>query len=103
MKSEVHVNDIGTAFRATVYDEDSLAVSLTGVSSKYLIFKKPDGTVSQKSADFYTDGSDGVIQYISESGFLDQPALWQLQGYVIFPGGSWKTDIYEFRVFKNLE
>lgn len=103
MKSEVHVGDIGTAFRTTIYDQSSGIVDISTADSKYLIFKKPNGTVVQESASFLTDGTDGIIQYVSVSGFIDQPAVWQLQGYVTFPGGSWKTDIYEFRVFKNLE
>lgn len=103
MPSEIHKNDKGTAFRVTIKDETGTAVDLSGGSAKYIIFEKPDRTIVSKDASFYTDGTDGVIQYVTESGFLDQPALWRLQGYVVESGGYWKTDIYEFRVHKNLE
>lgn len=103
MAAEIHVNDIGTAFRATILDESSDPVNLAGATDKALIFCKPDKTVVTKSASFYTDGTDGVIQYISESGFLDQPSKWQLQGYVVMSGSYWRTNIIDFLVYKNLE
>lgn len=100
---EIHLGDTGTAFRVTIVDCDSSAIDLSTATTKEILFSKPNGQVVSKSADFYTNGTDGIIQYVTESGFLDQPYLWQLQAYVVTPAGSWKSNIYEFKVFKNLE
>ena len=103
MPSEIHKDDLGTVFRITVKDETETAVDLSNCLEKYIVFEKPNNTIVSKEATFYTDGTDGIIQYTVESGFLDQAALWRLQGYVVEPSGAWRTDIYEFKVHKNLE
>lgn len=102
-ESEIHVGDTGTIFRATISDENCLPVDLSVYSTKELMFGKPDKSVVTKTASFYTDGTDGIIQYTSEADFLDQAGIWQVQGKVSTVGTSWKSNLVEFRVHKNLE
>lgn len=100
--NEVHVGDIGTIIRVTIKDENCDPQDISSASSKELIFKKPNCTIVTKTATFYTDGTDGIIQYTSESGFFDVSGIWQIQGVVSFGSGTWSTDIIEFRVNKNI-
>lgn len=102
-EAEIHVGDVGTAFRATISDENCNIVDLSDYEEYQLIFGKPDKSVIAKTATLYTDGTDGIIQYLSTADFLDQPGLWQVQGHVTKTGGQWKSNIVEFRVHKNLE
>lgn len=102
MAAEIHVGDIGTAFKATILNEADEVVDVSTVTTKQLIFRKPDGTLLTKTATFDTDGTDGVIKYTSASGDLDVKGQWKMQGYVVFPGGSWKTSIHDFEVVCNL-
>lgn len=102
---EVFVADIGTSFQATVRDgpnatDDPLDVS--GASTRQMIFEKPDTTTVTKTAEFVTDGSDGLVEYVTESGFLDQPGWWHVQGFVADGVGEWHTTKYRFRVRANL-
>ena len=100
--SEIHINDIGTAFRVTVKDESDTVVDISTASSLRIFFAKPDGTTETKTASHYTDGTDGIMEYITQSGDLDIVGSWSLQGVVSIGGGTWHTDIYQFKVYGNL-
>jgi hypothetical protein len=99
---EVHINDIGTIFRMTLLDEDDNPVDLATTTQKQLIFKKPSGATLTKTAVFYTDGTDGIIQYTVVDGDLDELGEWKWQAYIVNPVGSWRSNIAKFRVYKNL-
>src|SRR5678815_4285948 len=87
----------------TTIVEDGQTVDVSGVSTKQLIFKKPNGTKVTKTASFLTDGTDGIIQYLTEAGFLDTVGIWSVQGYVVFPGGfDGNSDVMTFSVDRNL-
>lgn len=99
----IQKNDVGLAIRVTIKDQDDIVVDVSGATTKELIFKKPDDSIVTKTASFYTDGTDGVIQYVTESNFLDTAGIWSVQGHIVLAGGEWKTTIDEFSVNKNLE
>lgn len=103
MAAEIHVGDIGTSFRATVKDEEDEIVNLSTANTLLMWFRKPDGSVAEFTASLYTDGTDGVIEYITEENDLDQPGRWKSQGVVGFPDGSLiHSDIHTFKVYDNL-
>jgi hypothetical protein len=101
---QVQKNAIGVAVIGTI-TEDGLFQNVATVSTKTLVFRKPDVacTVVSKTATFVTDGTDGKIQYITEALFLDTVGVWECQGYVVFPGGfDGRSDIQFFEVKDNL-
>lgn len=94
---------IGAAIELTV-TEDGEVVDLSDVVTKNLIFRKPGGSQVEKLGAFVTDGSDGKLRYVTESGFLDRAGLWKIQAYLEFPEtGAYKGngDVGEFRVKDN--
>lgn len=98
-----HVGDIGTAIRATVYDRGSV-VDLSAFSTLQLIFKAPDGDLTTQTASLTTDGTDGQIEYVTQSANdLDVPGPWKAQARVVSSDGSWKTSYVHFQVDANLE
>ena len=99
---KIQVGDIGTAFRIRVMD-DGVLVDISSCTTKHIIFKKPDGTVVIEDADFYTDGTDGYMQYVAVTGDLDQAGKWKIQGYVEFNTVGWHTVKDSFLVSDNLE
>ena len=99
---EIRYGDIGTIFRGTFYDEAGAIQSISDATSKYMIFRKPGGTVVWKTGSFFTDGSDGKLQYTTVSGDLNEVGKWQLQPRVITPSGEWTADIEEFFVGRVL-
>lgn len=100
--NEIHVGDIGTSFELTVY-EDTTVVDISPATSLSIFFKKPDGTVVEQTGVFLTDGTDGVVQYISVLADLDQAGSWQAQARVVLPTGTWSSDIHKFKVYANLD
>jgi len=98
---EIHLNDIGTRFEVTILNEGA-AYDISGASTKQILFKKSNGNTFAKDADFVTDGTDGKIDYFSVDGDLDLVGVWCIQAKVIIGAGTWKSDIEEFEVFKNI-
>jgi hypothetical protein len=101
MASELHVNDIGTRFLATIKD-DGIVVDVSSASVINMIFKQPDDQVMYKAASLLTDGTDGKIYYDTVAGDLDEAGQYKLQGRVSLPSGTYYTDIYTFQVHCNL-
>jgi hypothetical protein len=101
MASEIHLNDIGTRFLATIKDNGAV-VNVSGAPYLNFTFKKPDDSLISRSATIYTNGTDGKIYYDTVAGDLNQAGLYKLQGQVALASGTFYTDIYNFTVHCNL-
>ena len=101
MASEIHVNDVGTKFLATIKD-DGTVVDISSATSITMIFKKPDDEVVQKTGTLNGDGTDGKVYYTTIAGDLDEAGLYKLQAKVVLSTGTYYTDIYSFKVHCNL-
>jgi hypothetical protein len=99
---EVHKDDQGVQFILTLKDGNDV-VDLSSASPKQIKFHKPDGTLLTKTANFYTDGTDGKIYYTSASGDLNLTGNWRLQAYVGIGSNKWHSDTGRFVVYPNLE
>lgn len=101
MSDEVHVGDVGTEFRILVKDGDTV-VDLSTATITQIIFRKPDLQQLVVNADFYTDGTDGIIKYNTIDGDLDQSGQWRLQAYVEVGASKYYSSIGSFRVHCNI-
>lgn len=91
----------------TIKEKDSsgalAVVDCSGVTTKQIIFKKPDNTLITKTAAFVTNGTDGKIKYRTIAGDIDQVGTWSCQGYVVFPVGfDGRSSVVSFYVADNL-
>jgi hypothetical protein len=102
MASEIHVGVVGLIFRATIEDQAGTAVNVATATTKQLKFEKPDGTDAAKTAAFYTDGTDGIIQYTTEAGDIDLAGDWKVQAYVVTSTRTLPTSIHSFTVKGNI-
>lgn len=98
---EIHVGDIGTEIRVNVKDGTAI-VNLSTATVKRFIFVSPGGVELQKEASFYTDGSDGILKYVTDGTEFDEKGVWKGQIFVELAAGSWNSDIFAFRVYPNL-
>jgi hypothetical protein len=98
--NEIHLNDIGTVFTITLIDGTS-TVGISTATTKTIIFGKPDGTSVSQAGTFTTDGTDGKMFYVTVDGDLDQCGWWKIQA-LITDSGTWKSDIGNFEVHKNI-
>lgn len=88
------VGDSGDLIRFIVVDRDenqpvccdqTVSDISTGTTLR-MVFTKPDGTEVTKEGPnvvFQTDGTDGAIQYVIESGLLDTKGFWKVRAVVI--------------------
>lgn len=97
--SDVHVGDVGTVFLVTILDS-GVAVNLSGgySGSQVIAFRKPGGEIVNKTASFYTNGSDGKIKYTTIAGDIDQAGVWNISAIVIIPEGKWTATSTPFTV-----
>lgn len=98
----VHNGDIGTIFRLTITDTAGTAIDVSTASVKYIYFQDPSGNKVKKTATFTTDGTDGIIQYTTIAGDIDEEGVWQVQGYVETSLGKFFTEKAAFRVLSTL-
>lgn len=101
MPSEIHMSDVGTIFRVTIKDGTAI-VDVSNVDSKLILFQKPSGEVLTKTATLYTNGTDGIIQYVAIDGDLSEIGTWQIQAKIDFGSDVFYTDIQKFKVIRNL-
>ena len=99
----IQKNAIGAIIRLTI-QEDGVVVDISAVTSKSLVFKKPLGTIVSKTAVFTNSGTDGKLQYVTESGFADEVGIWSVQADIIFPstGYQGRSEQVTFAVLENL-
>jgi len=100
-ENEIHVQDIGTILKTTVKNGTSV-VDISSATTKSIILGKPDNTSSTKDGTFTTDGTDGQLQYTTITDDLDQIGWWKIQAHVVSSSGSWKSDIGNFEVHRNI-
>lgn len=100
------VGDVGTAVQLTMFERDPVtaevaAADISAATALALKFRKPDGTVVTKTAAFVTDGTDGLLQYVTQAGDLDAAGRWQVEGEITVPGGFFSTEIYRMKVERS--
>jgi len=100
--AEIHLGYIGLILRPTIKDEDDVVVNVSTATTKQIKLEKPDGTQIAKTAAFYTNGSDGIIQYTTIAADIDQVGRWKAQGYIVTPTRTFGTSIHTFDVKGNI-
>lgn len=102
MAASPHVNDIGTVITITIKDQDETVIDISTSSSKVLEVRAPDGTIDEWSIAYATDGTDGTVVHVSQSGELHTAGTYTGQITVTIGTATWKTDLFYFDVEPNL-
>lgn len=102
-ENEIHMFDVGTTIQVTIV-EDGVAVDISSATTQEIILKSPKGIIKTKPSSFLTNGSDGIIKYLSIITDFDEEGVWRIQAHVVLlaPTGDWKSDFGDFTVFPNL-
>ena len=91
-KEELHVGDIGTSFELTIRKaHDNKPLDISGATVKRILFQQPDGTIETKTASFVTNGRDGKIKYVTESGDIDQVGQLQYRAEVTLSSAHYES------------
>lgn len=86
MSSLVFVGQAGVDIRVQFVTPEDDIINVSSATTKQIRFLKPTGVESDIAADFVATGSDGWIKYVTPSGFLDIPGVWDYWGYAVLPG-----------------
>jgi len=96
-----HVGDIGTPIIFTIYQTSGCVVDLSTSGSTLIYLINPSGSRIQKTASLVTDGKDGKMQYVIQSGDWNVSGQWKAQGWVSLSNGSWYTNVENILVLTN--
>jgi len=106
---EIHVNDIGTTFRATIYEKQAsgttAVLDISGINTttgRQFVFQQPSGSTTTQTATFLTSGTDGTLVFTSTTGFLSSSGEWRLQCVISVGSNTFHTDVYKFTVHENI-
>ena len=106
---ELFIGDTGTSIEFLIKECDDsdpdnpveVLVDVHNATDMSITFVKEDGTdlvVTNPDVGFLTDGTDGIIRYLTLSDTLDVVGTWKAQLRVTMPGGVWYTSIIKFKV-----
>jgi len=100
---EIREYDIGTVIEVEIHDNADQVVDISSATGvKDFIFVKPAGESFTKPGSFTTDGTDGLIRYVTTSGVMTPVGIWCYQLDLELNTGRWRTDIGKFKVHPNL-
>ncbi len=100
----IQVGDAGTVFRLAIKDPDSgLPVPIQSATVREIIFRPPYDQEFTRPAAFNTDGSDGVLKYVSTAQDFTVPGEWRYQAHVVLtgPAGEWRSSVVTLMVKDN--
>jgi hypothetical protein len=102
-KGEVRVGDNNTTHEITIKDQEDAVVDLSAASSMTVLYLKPGsaGTFT-KTGTYVTDGTDGKLKTTFLSADLDVKGSYKWQVTLVFPQGTWRTDLHTLEVHANL-
>jgi len=95
-------NSEGVFVGVQVYDRSSIFPLTDAITKEIVLIKPETGTKVTKTAEFETDGSDGVIGFYTETDDLDEVGVWRKQGVFDLPSGQRYTSVARFEVLRNL-
>lgn len=97
----IHVGAIGVIFQVTL-TENEIAVDISDATIKTITIVSPDGTKLEVNGVFETDGTDGILNYVTLENTLLIPGEHKLQAYIRTPDWAEKSSIHKFEVIQNL-
>jgi hypothetical protein len=95
-------NAVETYIRYQVLDQNEQPKDVSGATVKQLVFGRPNKTTFSVNAGFFTNGADGILQYITVDGDLVPYGRYQVQAYLVMPGFNGMTEVQSFPVLKNI-
>lgn len=96
--ADLRQNDSGCKIRLTV-QEAGVPIDVSTATCS-IVFIPPKGAYRVKAAAYFTDGTDGIIEYELAAGDLNQAGIWFIQAHCDFASG---LNVRSARVQLNVE
>lgn len=101
MWTKINVSDFGWVGKLRVV-QDAVAVDISGYTTLSYIFCAPSGRKRTRTAQFGTDGTDGVLTYTVANGDIDEVGDWQVQARIAKTGVELTAERLLFEVQPRL-
>lgn len=95
--ADIRQNDAGCILRLTI-QEGGIPVDVSAAVCSVVLIP-PIGAARPKPAAFFTNGTDGVIEYELAAGDINLSGVWFIQAHCIFAA----LDVRSARVQLNVE
>ena len=107
LNHDIHVGDVGTRFRVTIKDIDpdtgiEVVVDISLATTKEVRFRAPSGARKDCPATFLTDGTDGILEYHTVQGDMDEAGRWSYQAFLDLVAWQGHSALDFFQVERNL-
>jgi hypothetical protein len=102
MPAEIHVDDVGTAIRLHLVDQDGRDLNVSGASAIEVVLVSPASKRLAVQGSLSSTGLDGRIQYVTAAGDLDVAGTWRLQARVTLGSAHWSSNVVRFQVTGNI-
>lgn len=99
--NSAHVGDTGTILQKIVTD-NGVVVDISSAIVKNLIIIDAAGVCSILAGSFETDGTDGILNFVSTLGTWTRRGIASEQVQLTMPSGSWSSDIFSRRIEDKL-
>ena len=96
---DIIVNSYGWTAMLRI-NQDRVPTDVSGYSASF-VFTSPSGVVKTRSASFATDGYDGVFQYATADGDIDEVGNWSVVAVLTASGLSIQAKKHSFFVESN--
>jgi hypothetical protein len=95
---KLKLGSYGVSIQVTIRDGETFQpVDISTATIKNFIFTTSRGIEKTIAAQFGTDGSDGVLTYVTTPGVIDVSGSWKLSVYIVsdvYNGNSSSMDLY---------
>lgn len=98
----IQVDDFGWIGKLTL-KQDGTAVDISSYTTKQFVLRDPDGTAAVKTADFDSDGTDGILKYTILTGDIDAAGNWKVAARIAKVGSEITSDDHGFNVDLRLD
>ncbi len=100
---EIQLNDIGTEIIITVKNKDGDIVDLSSATDfKIHCLPPDDGDIRVFEASVYSDGTDGIIHYITQEADFDIIGTWEIQVLIYFGSSLFHSVVDKIKVLRNI-
>lgn len=105
---DIHKNQVGCSLVVAFKDETGTVIDISAATTMEIYLVKPGGTVLTKTGEFETDGTDGLLRYVTtKTGSpavydLDTVGDWEIQGFAVIGTEEMPTKVNTFYVARNL-
>lgn len=98
MNELIPLNQTGLAIIARVLRSDGVPENLSTATNLTILLRGPAGLTQTKQASLTSDGTDGRVQYVTQTNDLNSAGVWEYQARYTLAGGVRRSAIGRFRV-----